>query len=94
MKDCPENAQGRYSMLKTELLKYLQSEKPKTISSRTLPQQPSEEEVREAIKGNIDQIPDDASPEEIAEDLTTIEEMEKEIRPGGIAGILKQQPYS
>jgi hypothetical protein len=93
MKDCPENPQGRYSMLKTELLKYLQNEKPKSISSRTLPQKPSEEEVRDAVKGNIDQIPEDASPEERAEELETIEEMEKEIRPMGIAGMLKQKPY-
>ena len=86
MKDCPENAQGRYSMIKTELIKYLQNEKPKTISSRALPEKPSEEEVAEAIE----QIPEDASPEGRTEELKTIEGLEKEIRPGGIAGMLKQ----
>ena len=79
MKDCPENAQGRYSMIKTELIKYLQNEKPKTISSRSLPEKTSQEEVKDVS-------------EEKTEELE--ESLDKEIRPMGIAGILKQQPYS
>ena len=34
MMDCPENPSARYSMLKTELIKYLQKEKKKPIKSK------------------------------------------------------------
>jgi len=38
MNDCPQNAQNRYSMLKTELIKFLQNEKPRTIFPRSTKQ--------------------------------------------------------
>ena len=34
MMDCPENPGARYSMLKTELIKYLQKEKEKADKSK------------------------------------------------------------
>jgi hypothetical protein len=49
MQDSPKNPQGRYSMLKTELIKYLQNEKPKNISARSKEQQPLLSEVEEKV---------------------------------------------
>lgn len=34
MTDCPSNPKGRYSMLKSELIKYLQKEKPREIQPK------------------------------------------------------------
>ena len=65
MQDCPKSPQNRYSMLKTELIKFLQNEKPKNISARSAEQQPLLSEVEEKA-------------------------VEKKLKPGGIAGMLKQ----
>jgi len=82
MNDCPQNAQNRYSMLKTELIKFLQNEKPRTIFPRSTKQ----DELSDLEKDVIER---EAKTDAY---LEAKRQLDPEVRkPMGIAGMFKQQ---
>lgn len=97
MTDCPGNPKARYSMLKTELIKYLQKEKPREIQSKDLPERATEQDVEEFktfAQETIEEVSKDpeTTSKQTQETLEELQKLEPQ-RGGGIAGILKQKPY-
>lgn len=96
MIDCPGNPKARYSMLKSELLKYLQKEKAREIQSKELPERTTEQEVKEFkdfAKETIEEVSQqpDLTSKQVKENLEELQKLEP--KRGGIAGIIQQKPY-